>query len=428
MSILFPEINYFEVDNNFKILFMNAGKNIYTCQMIIDVGSRIETTDELGLAHFFEHMIFKGKIDEKDIVEQLDYLGCHYNASTSHTSTNYHISGSVTHYQFITETILQMLFSPQFPEDKIQNEINVVLEELMMYADDNDRKFYEESNKILYKDIDNLLTRPIIGTEEKIRLFTREKLIAFHREKYLTNEKIMVILGNVDHKKIINMVESKFSKVKPWLPIYRSINRTLIIPHKNDIINGINYIELPVQQCLVKICFRSINNYSSWIITQNILANILSSGSSSRLFNLLRNELGLTYFQSAYGLQYDDHGLFIVHFGVKLEGVKVSVERVINELLNFKDVTIDEFTKVKNNFETNILYGTENITDVGITAINYIVDKKDPEKYKNIRKTISCIKEKHINNLAKEIFQKDNMTIIIGGKLEEIEKIDINIP
>jgi len=429
MSILFPEIYYYEVDNNFKVLFMDMGKNIFTCQMIIDVGSRVENECELGLAHFFEHMIFKGRSDNmnKDIVESLDYLGCNYNASTSYDVTDYFISGDKQHYEFITQTILQMLFRPQFPEDKLENEISVVLEELALYEDDHNDRFYQESKKILFDNVDEKLIRPILGTKEKIQSFTQEKLKRFHKEKYLENEKIMIILGNIDHKKIIDMIEKQFSKVKVWSPIYRSLDKQLIIPHKNNIKTGIHYVDLPVQQCFVKICFRSINNYSSWIICQNILSSILVAGSSSRLFNLLRNELGLTYYQNAYGSMYKDHGLFTVSFGVKLDGLKVSVERVTDMLLNFKDVTEDEFVKVKNNFATSVLFNTEDIGNVGLTAINYIIDEKDPERYKHIRRTIDHVKEKHINNLAKSIFMRDNMTVIIGGIMSNIKKIDINL-
>jgi len=320
-----------------------------------------------------------------------------------------------------------MLFRPQFPEDKLENEISVVLEELALYEDDHNDRFYQESKKILFDNVDEKLIRPILGTKEKIQSFTQEKLKRFHKEKYLENEKIMIILGNIDHKKIIDMIEKQFSKVKVWSPIYRSLDKQLIIPHKNNIKTGIHYVDLPVQQCFVKICFRSINNYSSWIICQNILSSILVAGSSSRLFNLLRNELGLTYYQNAYGSMYKDHGLFTVSFGVKLDGLKVSVERVTDMLLNFKDVTEDEFVKVKNNFATSVLFNTEDIGNVGLTAINYIIDEKDPERYKHIRRTIDHVKEKHINNLAKSIFMRDNMTVIIGGIMSNIKKIDINL-
>jgi predicted Zn-dependent peptidase len=327
----------------------------------------------------------------------------------------------------ITETVINMLFEPQFPQDCIDNEKSVVLEEFMMYEDNHNYNFDKEINNVMFKTVDPGLTRPILGTEERIKSFNRDKLVQFHKDHYLTNEKILIISGNVDKKKIITLLENKFKKPIVWNPIYNTSFKELIVNHYKDSNNGINYIDLPIQQCLVMINFRSINQFSDWIMTANILASVLNGGSSSRLFMLLRHKLGLTYYQNAYNNSYKDHGVFTVSFGVRPDGVKTALENVIPSLLNFENVTEYELQKVKNNYETTILYATESKTEVGYAMINYIIDKLDPKKFINVRHAINRVKEKHINNFVKKVFCRENMSVFIGGNVEYIKALNIEI-
>ena len=426
MSITLPEIKYHSLDNNMNLLFLHTDSNIFSCQITVEIGTNDEDEDESGFAHFFEHMIFKGSIGDKSIVDSIDFIGGRYNAATSHEDTTYYIMGINDYYEFIITTIIDMLYNPQFPENDIENEKKVVMEEYLMDSDDHHRQFFLKMFKVMFKDVQDSLTKNILGTEEHIKSYTRDKLLEFHKKRYLPGKKIMTIISNMDEKNILKVVKTKFNNIKPWIPEFETLNKELIVNHHKVVPETI-YMNLPIQQCIVNICFRSINRLSLWILTSNIMSSILSSGSSSRLFDLLRNNLGLTYYQSAYSIYYDTHGLYIVSFGVRMDGLQLALSSVIDLLLNFKDVTEYELTKAKNGSEASIVFNTDSSLDIGATVINYVMSKRDPEIYRNIRKKIEAIKEKHVNNFAKKIFKRENMCVLIGGNEEQIRSIKLNI-
>lgn len=429
MSIDIPEINYYQIDNNTKVIFLHGGKNMFKVEVLNRVGSRHESEDEYGLAHFFEHMVFKGYYKDKTITDAIDYHGCISNASTSVDETIYWVSGSSTYSEFMIDIILQMIFEPQFPECDIKNELNVVLEELHMNQSSPGRTYYFEKVTKLYGDLDPIMTRPVIGYEENIKTFDREKLMSFYKDKYLTNEKIIIVYGNFDKKKVKKQIETKLSSMypwslqtssqatlQPWSLTFRSMDRELIINNYKNNVPGVTYIEMPQEYCDVTLSFRSINNYSCWVLTSIILTSVLTGGSSSRLFKLLRDKHGLTYYQNAHGIRYDEFGSFEINFGTRPENLQNALNVIINELIEFRDVTDEELEIVKNRYETELLADAESLMTLGNIAIDYIIMSKDPEMYRNMRDRIHKTKTKHINNFASKIFKKENMSVFVGCK------------
>lgn len=436
MSIVLPEIKYFSTDKNLKIIYLYHESSLFFCEIDVRVGSRNEDRGSHGLAHFFEHMIFKGLSTETDyiktksdkinsnttIAECIDYIGATSNASTSIDKTNYYISGLNNEYEFILRTLLQMLFEPQFPEEAMKNELSVVLEEYQMRQDNINLQFFFETMKALYENIDDKIYMDPIGTKDDILSITRDKLIDFHHDKYLDGEKTMIIIGNVSEKDVLRVIKTMFPKIEPWTPEFISWEKELIIDNYKRIIKPLLYIDLPYQQSVVKMCFRSVNYYSSWIYTGETLASILGT----RLFTLLRNTMGLTYYQYASQELYNDYGYFIIEFGVKYEGIQSAIFTIMNLLFNF-ECSEYELQKVKNHIERSIVTDTESIVTIGSNVINYIIGKKDPNVYACLRNKYASVKTKHINNFAKKIFKKENMCVLIGGHKDELKHHNVVI-
>ena len=438
MQIFFPKVKYYNIYNNFKLIYVNTKSNIFYSSITVNIGSIHEEENELGLAHFFEHMIFKGTKNKNsdEILNLLDILGTSYNASTSYDETKYYISGNVKDYKNILEILLDLFLNPSFPEKDILNEINVVLEEFRMNEDNKNRKTINKLIEILYKDTDNKFSIPVIGLPSNIINFTRDNLINFYNKKYLNAEKVLSIIGSIEEDKIIDIIEKIFQvKVKHWNPNFVKLNPKLIIPFYNK--NNKYKIELlktpEIKQFIVYIGFRSINMYSKWCLVSDILENILTGGMTSRLFVLLRNKLGLTYYQSSFNKTFTSHGFFCVNYGVQPEGLEKSLINVLKELFNFKnsEISDNEFLKSKNMLETSILFNTETASDIGSYIIESVINKTDPLYIKKLDEKIKKIKKKHILELADKIFKKSNMFIVINGSnkisLDKINKLIDNI-
>ena len=422
MKIFFPKVKYYTINDNFKLIFIKTESNIFSACITIDVGSINEHGTELGLAHFFEHMIFKGttSVSSKDLLNKLDYLGTQYNASTSYDETDYYISGNQKDSEIILHILLDLFLNPAFPNEDIKNEINVVLEEFRMNEDNKGRQTFTKLMESLYKGIDDKYSMPVIGKPEYIVNLTRDNLLNFYKEHYMSGNKILSIIGSADEKKIIEIVEKMCkTKIKVWKPDFIEQDKELKIEYYNKEQSWkLNLIKTPdIKQFIVLFGFRSVNLHSRWNLVSSILENILTGGMTSRLFELLRNKLGLTYYQSSSGYTFNKHGFFYVNYGVQPDGLEISIDAVLKELFNFKHngPTEDEMQKSKNMLETSILFNTQTVTDIGNRIINSVINKQDPKIIKKIHNRIANITDKHVIQLASKIFKKSNLFVVING-------------
>lgn len=423
MKIYFPDVKYYKISDNFHMIYVNTKTNIFYSSININVGSVDEESGEQGLAHFFEHMIFKGTTNftSQDILLTLDSIGANYNASTSYEQTEYYISGKTSDYNLILRTLLDIFLNPAFPEEDIAKEINVVLEELRMNQDNPNKLTIFNLMELIYKSTDPKYSIPVIGLESDINNITRDNLVKFH-SKYIQGEKILSIITSIEEEKIFPIIESIFGlPVQTWKPKFKKLEPKLIVPFIKTNIekqNKYKIISSPqIKQTLVFIGFKSICSYSKWSFVSDIVENILTGGMTSRLFVLLRNKLGLTYYQNSFNKTFTPHGFFCVSYGVQPSGLEISLSHVLKEILTFgsSEITNKEITKAKNTLETSILFSLETPTDLGSNIINYVIDKKDPDNIKKIHKKISKVTITHVQKYAKKIFTKYNLHIVING-------------
>ena len=426
MKIYFPNVKYYKISENFYLIYVNTKTNIFFSSISIKVGSIDEDPGQQGLAHFFEHMIFKGTTNStsQDILLTLDSIGANYNASTSYEETQYYISGKTSDYQVILSTLLDLFLNPAFPEQDIANEINVVLEEFRMGQDNQNKLTMFKLMELIYKDTDPRYAEPVIGVESNIKNITRENLINFH-SKYNKEPKVLSIIGSIDEEKIFSTLDkvlgTKLLRTK-WKPEFNGLNSVLEIPYlKSNSSNSSNPYQIinspQIKQTLVFIGFRSISSWSKWSYVCDIIENILTGGMTSRLFVLLRNKLGLTYYQNSFNKSFTPHGFFCVSYGVQPVGLEISLTNVLKEILGFADseITLEEMTKAKNTLETSILFNLQTPTDIGSYIIDYVISKKDPKQIKKLHKKISQVTVKQIKQFAKKVFVKSNLFIVING-------------
>jgi hypothetical protein len=430
MKFFFPKIKYFKINDNFKIIFVPLKSNIISASITIDIGSIHEKENELGLAHFFEHMIFKGTKtrSSSQIMEILDSIGSEYNASTYYDKTSYYISGNKLDTLLILDILFDLFLNPIFPEDDIKNEIKVVLEEFKMNLDDDKRNTGLKLMEILYKEKDYKYSIPVIGHVENIKNFNQNNLFSFY-DNYRKGNKIFSLIGDFDIKTIIKFLEKIFkNKIQVWNPEFKTINNKLSInyyskkaKHKLAIINNEK-----LNQFIVLFGFRSIDSYNNWRLVSSLLSNILSNGMSSRLFKLLRVKLGLTYYQHAFQNSHSIHGNYNIIYGINPSDLILSIKELINELKNLvkNGITIDELFKSKKMFQTSFLLQLESPSDYGYYIIDNIISEKKPIKITHIFNTINKISIKHVNKFIRKIFVKSNMFLVING--HEINTLEIN--
>jgi predicted Zn-dependent peptidase len=132
---------------------------------------------------------------------------------------------------------------------------------------------------------------------------------------------------------------------------------------------------------------------------------------------ILRNKLGLTYYQNSFNKTFSPHGFFCINYGVQPLGLQISLQHVLKEILNLaeSEITDEEISKAKNTLETSILFNLETTTDIGSHIINYVISKKNPNEIKKIHKKIYSVTKKQVKRFAEKVFKKSNLFIVTNG-------------
>ena len=400
--------------------------------MFVKVGSRYETENNNGLAHFLEHMMFKGTrhYPNNVISEKLDSVGASYNAETSREMTSYYIYGYKTDMDLFIKIIIDIYTNPLFREEDIITERSVVYEELNMYKDDPEDILDTIMHDTLF--VNSSLKLPILGSKKILSSINRKDLLTFRKKFYVPERTVFVVSGDFDRKKILPMLEAKLSRINNG-------THDIIIPIQDPIIQTKPEFHVTqkqdISQTMIVIAFRSHSLFSMHSDVYDIIADILASGSSSRLFNLLRNKLGAIYFSSAWNIAYTYEGVFTIHIGVDNKRVDEVIKKTLEEIQKLvkKGVTKEELEKAKKIRITSFALGLQTPQDLmnyygnhetlyRVGSVPQHVQLKTSIKtritdYENISIDV-------VNKVMRDLFREEKLNVFIFGKPAQQEKIE----
>lgn len=400
--------------------------DIVSSGVFIRTGSINETDENNGIAHFLEHMLFKGTKNRKGnkLAEQLDSKGAQYNAGTSKEYTYYYINGNSKDTNLFIDILADMYCNPLFTESSINLERKVVLEEFDMGLDDSGNVLMEILHKKLFPH--SPLRLPVIGNKDCINKFTKHDFINFINTNYVYENTTFVVAGNFDKIKVLNKIQKSFHNEKKnnIVPAPSNIIVTHIVRQKSPYV----YLKekLSIGQTQVMFAFRSVDISDNHNFSLELLAEILSSGLSSKLFDLLRNKNGMTYFNYSYHLSYSTDGLFIIHIGVNnsrvFEAIKVLLD-ALNKLVKH-GITDTELSKVKTikqtAFKLNLCEPKKYMHFYGLTSIFENISKNN-DPIKNFNENLKKIKKNDINNVIKYTFTRNNFNLFVYGDISDLE-------
>jgi len=402
--------------NDLNILLIPMDNTeIVSVGMFIKVGSINETKENNGIAHFLEHLMFKSTIKRpnKQLLNSLDNLGTHYNAGTTRDHTYYEINGNKKDIEQIIDIMLDLYLNPVYESDEIELEKGVILEELKMYQDNITRTLFDYIISQIFNGTP--LERPIIGTDYNIKKFTKDDVTNF-RQLYTIENSLFVIAGNFEKNKVIKIIKDsikdiKFNHSKNEEPIITySINKSTkpgiyIIPNQSQ---NQSYLFLSFY-------FNKLSKEEMTIL--KLISSYLSSGSTSKLFEVLRNKLGASYSNESDTIDFRcENGLFYIYCNINntliLESLK-EILKIIKELKE-KDISDEDLKKVKKIFETSNLFHLNNPNHLMMYhGRNYLFGKND-----NILEDVelySKLDANTVKDFSNIFFLKKNMNLFIYG-------------
>lgn len=351
------DVNYTKLKNGVRVLTVPmAGVESVTAMVLCKTGSRNETAKQAGISHVLEHMVFKGTKrypTPMAIAEAVDSIGAEQNAFTSKEYTGYYITSAAKHLGLTLDIQAEMLTVPLLPQDDLNREREVIVEEINMYEDQPMAMAGELFEDLMYQG--SSMGRQIIGTKETVRATTSEDLRKYMGEWYLGGNMLVVVAGKLNPKsetlnsrqisnsndQIFKLIEEKFGgmgegKIVPYTS-KATYGPAEARHHKKKTEQAHFYMGVPA------LAMTDPRRYAL-----SLGQVILGGGMSSRLFNEIREKRGLAYYVKADLDTAYDVGYFAVRAGVKLEKLGEAMKVVKEEMLKLSSTITDkEITKAK---------------------------------------------------------------------------------
>lgn len=319
----------------------------------VKVGSMNESEGENGLSHFIEHMVFKGTDTRsaRQIAEEMDMVGGQLNAFTSKECTCYYAKVIDSDLELAVDILSDLALRPTFSDKELSKERGVVLEEIAMVEDTPEDLVHEVLCRSQYT---GSLARPILGTQELIRAYGRDDLTRYWRRHYTPRNMVVAIAGNYDWDALLALIDKYFDKFPN-----ESGDEAPETPQ--SFVGGRGSRVKDTEQLHICMGFPGVPSESDDLYPLSVFNNALGGGMSSRLFQRIREELGMAYSVYTYSASYRGLGSFMIYAGTSPENGETVIKEIREQLKLFidKGISEKEFLSAKAQLRGGYMLGLE---------------------------------------------------------------------
>jgi predicted Zn-dependent peptidase len=389
------------------------------CGLVLDIGSRDETILNQGIAHFWEHMAFKGTRKRKtlDIINSLDSVGGELNAYTDKEKIAFYASVRKEYFERAVDLLSDITFHSVFPEKELEKERGVILEEMAMYLDSPDESLQDEFESVVYKN--HPMGMNILGRAETINAFQKKDFVSFFKGHINAKKVVFSCVGDIALDEVerlakkylenfkthqLNGRRKKFSSYKP---AYQVLERT-------------------VKQAKCAIGGEAYPVHNGNRVPLYLLVNILGGpGMNSRLNLSLREKYGLVYSVDAHYIPYSDTGMFAVFFGTEPKQLDKCIKLVKKELLKFCDKPLSrpQLAAAKEQIKGQLAMSEENNLSLMLMMGRSVLLYNRVPRLEEIFHTIDNTNAQKLQDVAQDIFDEKKLSLLTmvpeNGKAKE---------
>lgn len=384
-------------------------RNTSHLAVVIRAGTRDERASEEGMAHFLEHMLFKGtqKRSPFQVLNRLESIGGDLNAYTTKEFICIYGSFLNIHLERAIELFADILIRPSFPEKEIGLERKVVLDEIMNYEDDFNESIYDDFEHEMFKG--HGLGYYILGKPKTVQTFDQHKLLKFYKRLFTADNMVVAYSGSNHQEKVVDLVGKHFAELKSKKrsgirkPLTSTRTFNLEVPKR-----------AMQSYCCIGAPAYGIQNEKRFAL--HLLNNLLcGSNLNSKLNMSLREKMGWVYSVGSDYVTYMETGCFSIQFSSapKLMNKVISkVKENLSELV-FKEISINAMSQIKRQLVNRIIMGEDHGMNKILNLSKSVLDfNKLPDTQKAIE-NISSLTQKDLQAVAKDIFHKENLSQII---------------
>ncbi|GIW66228.1 MAG: putative zinc protease YmxG [Candidatus Parcubacteria bacterium] len=403
-----------KLNNNLSCLFYNSSELITTTVLVlVKTGTDYENKQLNGISHFIEHLFFKGTKNypsPQALSLELDKIGADYNAFTSYEYTGYYIKTLSENLERAIYFMSEMLTNPIFDQSELEKERLVILEEINYHYDTPLNFIFDETLKLAYED--QPAGWSILGTKDTLFKINQDEIKKYFFNNYSAKNSLIVITGNFDFNKAKNYINKYFKNYNNKKPPAKFKFKESVLKPKVQVIQR---QKIKQAHLVLFLKTKGLNFLNDRRLSLGLLTSILGYGFSSRMFRVLREELGITYYLKVSNDLYSDRGYIYIQSGSNLDKIYLTINKIINELIKIKNekITLEEIEKSKSLLETSILTLVESSLSVALFyGLDYLLLNKILSPYNYLEK----IKKLNEINLKKEInnwIKKENLVFSI---------------
>jgi predicted Zn-dependent peptidase len=402
-------INSFRLSNGIRVVHQYIPTtNIVHCGIFLGIGSRDETTKNQGIAHFWEHMAFKGtkKRTSIDIIESLDSIGGELNAFTDKEKIVFYASVRDRYFERAVDVLTDITFKSTFPVKELEKERGVILEEMSMYFDSPDDSLQDELEALIFKN--HPLGMNILGSAETVKNFRKKDFVSFFGEHADSRKIVFSVIGNVTLGEVERMARKYFERN----PMFKSnARRKKFQVYKQE--EKILQREVKQSRC-------GIGRDAYPLLHENripfyVMSNIIGGpGMNSRLSLSVREKHGLVYSIDANYMAYSDTGMFAIYFGTEPKQVSKCMKLINREMekLRHRRLSPSELASAKEQIKGQLALSEENNLGLMIMMGRAIIDHDRVPPLKEVFEKIDNVSSPTLQSVANEMFDEKKLSYL----------------
>jgi predicted Zn-dependent peptidase len=380
-------------------------------------GSRHEEKSESGLAHFLEHMLFKGteRRSQAEIAQEMDEIGGQTDAFTSQEYAGFHAKVLDEHVVRAVDLLSDIVSQPRFDAEEIERERKVILDEMKSVEDTPDDMVHDLFTESFWPD--HALGRPVLGRVETVSSFARKDLLRFFKKTYAPSNLIVAAAGNLEEEKILDLVRERFSSLSTppdgIANVPPRVSPTIQLEDKDlELAHLVVGSEAPPQA--------SPRRHAAYVLNA-----VLGGNLSSRLFQVIREEHALAYAVFSGLFAFHDTGQFSIYAGTEPQNVSLVLDLVRAELRRIKSQPVEEaeLQRAKSHLRGSILMGLES-TSARMSQLArqemYFGRQVSPDE---VISGIDAVTSAEVLELASEMFGRGPLSMTVLGRLEHLRPI-----
>ena len=421
IAIMQKMINF---PSGLKLVFVpNTAVRSVAIGVFVGAGVVRETPDIAGISHFIEHMVFKGTKTRSsfDIVNEIDSIGAQINAFTAKSYTCFHTVSIDTNADKCADVLSDMYFNPAFDQEELEKERRVVIEEINESEDTPDDLCLERLLCNFFKG--SQLEKAILGTKKTLKEMNSDTLRAYHGRYYVANNTVVSIAGNLTEEEAVALVnkhfESKYTNIAS-----ESMDCDVAVRHAHS--TSVKK-KKEIEQTHIAFAFPSYAYNDERGVAMQLMTIVFSMEMSSRLFQSVREKLGLCYTVYGYPSAYKNNGAFIIYTSTSPENAEKAVRAIRKEidLLLEKGVSEQELEKGKQQLKTSLVLGQESTSAMMRTFGSHAIQTGELYDFDKRIAQIDATTSEDVLKASREIFDFSNVCASIVAKDDDVDILSI---